>query len=93
MKEEDKYLNHDEEENVGMAAEPVGAAVRSDVSALGYDVDNWPGMPLVGPDNIEEMNARIDQAEQDMDNDNGFSWDQVMLDAQAIVNRYATSVY
>ena len=76
-----------------MAAEPVVAAVRSDVSTLGYDIDTWPGMPLVGPDNIEEMNARIDQAEQEMDNDNGFSWEQVMLDAQAIVNRYETAVY
>lgn len=55
-----------------MAAEPVSAAVRSDVSALGYDIDNWPGMPLVGPDNIEEMNARIDQAGQEMDDDKGF---------------------
>jgi len=55
-----------------MAAGPVSAAGRSDVSALGYDIDNWPGMPLVGPDNIEEMNARIDQAGQEMDDDKGF---------------------
>ena len=85
MKEEDKIR---QDEGAEMAAEPVGAAVRSDVSALGYDVDNWPGMPLVGPDNIEEMNARIDQAEQEIDSNKGFSWDQVMQDAQAIVNRY-----
>lgn len=58
-----------------------------------YDIDNWPGMPLVGPDSAEEMNARIDKAEQDMDNNKGFSWNQVMLDAQSIVNRYANSVY
>jgi hypothetical protein len=45
-----------------MAAEPVGAAMRADVSTLGYDIDNWPGMPLVGPGTLEEMNARIDQA-------------------------------
>ena len=55
----------------------------------GYDIDKWPGMPLVGPANIDELNARIDQAEQEMDHNNGFSWDQVMLDAQTIVNRYA----
>ena len=48
-------------------------------------------MPLVGPANIEEMNARIDRAEQEMEHDNGFSWEQVMLDAQALVNRYATT--
>ena len=70
-----------------MASEPVAAAMRSDVSALGYDIDYWPGMPLVGPDNIEEMNARIDQAEQEMDDDKGFVWEQVMMDAQSIVNR------
>lgn len=57
----------------------------------GYDIDKWPGMPFVGPASIDEMNARIDQAEQEMDHDNGFSWDQVMLDAQTIVNRYAKS--
>ena len=76
-----------------MASEPVAAAMRSDVSALGYDIDNWPGMPLVGPDNIEEMNARIDQAEKEMDDDKGFVWEQVMMDAQSIVNRYETAVY
>ena len=58
-----------------------------------YDIDKWPGMPLVGPANIDEMNARIDQAEQEMDHDNGFSWDQVMLDAQTIVNRYANTIH
>ena len=50
-------------------------------------------MPLVGPDNIEEMNARIDQAEQEMADEEGFAWELVMLDAQAIVNRYETAVY
>ena len=87
MKDIDNNSRRDENESAGMAAEPVGVAVRSDVSALGYDIDNWPGMPLVGPDNIEEMNARINQAEQEMDDDKGFAWEQVMMDAQAIVNR------
>ena len=76
-----------------VAAEPVGTAVRDDVSTPGYDIDKWPGMPLVGPASIDEMNARIDQAEQEMDHDNGFSWDQVMLDAQTIVNRYANTIH
>ena len=44
-------------------------------------------MPLVGPDNLEEMNARIDQAEQEINAGIGFSWEQVMLDAQSIVSR------
>jgi hypothetical protein len=93
MKDEEKKSRINESENAGMAAEPVGAATRSDVSVNGYDIDSWPGMPLVGPANLDEMNARIDKAEQEMDYDNGFSWDQVMLDAQSIVNRYATTIH
>ena len=93
MNDTDKKSPVNEGTSAEVAAEPVAAAVRNDVSTLGYDIDTWPGMPLVGPDNIEEMNARIDQAEQEMENDNGFSWEQVMLDAQAIVNRYETAVY
>ena len=56
MSEEKKDI----EQSTDMAAEPVGAAMHADVSTLGYDIDNWPGMPLVGPSNLEEMNARID---------------------------------
>ena len=93
MKDEEKKSHMNEEECTKMAAEPVGAAVRNDVSSMGYNIDSWPGMPLVGPSNNEEMNARIDQAEQEMDHDNGFSWDQVMLDAQTIVNRYANTIH
>ena len=93
MKDEEKKSFINESENAGMAAEPAGTAVRGDVSTPGYDIDKWPGMPLVGPANIDELNARIDQAEQEMDHDNGFSWDQVMLDAQTIVNRYANTIH
>jgi hypothetical protein len=50
-------------------------------------------MPLVGPSNLEEMNARIDQAEQEINEGIGFSWEQVMSDAQSIVSRYETAVY
>ena len=92
MKKVDKNSRYSEE-MAGKVEEPVGAACRSDVSSLGYNIDNWPGMPIVGPDNLEEMNARIDQSEQDMDLGKGFSWEQVMQDAQTIVNRYAATVY
>ena len=85
-----KKKDENKEEQGMMAAEPVGAAMRADVSTLGYDIDNWPGMPLVGPDNLEEMNARIDQAEQEINAGIGFSWEQVMLDAQSIVSRNLT---
>ena len=93
MKERDKRSRFAGEDHAGVAAEPVGVAMRSDVSALGYNIDNWPGMPLAGPDNVDEMNARIDQAEQEINSGNGFSWEQVMQEAQSIVNRYATTVY
>ena len=93
MKDMDEKPRISEDNNAGMVAEPVAATIRSDISTLGYDIDNWPGMPLVGPDNIDEMNARIDQAEQEMANQQGFSWEQVMMEAQSIVNRYETAVY
>lgn len=92
MKKVEKNARYNEE-RAGKVEEPVGAACRSEVSSLGYNIDNWPGMPIVGPDNLEEMNARIDQSEQDMELGKGFSWEQVMQDAQSIVNRYAATVY
>lgn len=76
-----------------MAAESVGAVPRSDVSVMGYDIDNWPGMPLVSPSTMNEVNTRIDQAEQEIKEDKGYSWEQVMMDAQMIVNRHETTVY
>jgi hypothetical protein len=82
-----------DEGQTGTAAEPVGAVLRTDVSVLGYDIDNWPGMPLVGPATMEEVNVRLDQAEQEMREDKGFSWDQVMMEARMIVNRYESPAY
>ena len=52
------------------------------------NIDNWPGMPLVGPSNLDEVNARIDQAEQEINKGIGFSWEQVMSEALSIVSRY-----
>jgi len=88
-----KEIDENKDEQSMMAAEPVGAALRADASTIGYDIDNWPGMPLVGPSNLEEMNTRIDQAEQEINEGIGFSWEQVMSDAQSIVSRYETAVY
>ena len=88
-----KKIDENKEQQSMMATESVGTAMRSDVSTLGYDIDNWPGMPLVGPSNLEELNARIDQAEREIDEGIGFSWEQVILDAQSIVSRYETVVY
>ena len=88
-----KEIDENKDEQSMMASEPVGAALRADASTIGYDIDNWPGMPLVGPSNLEEMNTRIDQAEQEINEGIGFSWEQVMSDAQSIVSRYETAVY
>ena len=74
-------------------AEPIGAvAIHGDDEKL-YGIDNWPGMPLVGPANIDEVNARIDKAEREIENGEVFDWDSVMLEASNIVRQYATTVY
>ena len=55
-------------------AEPIGAVtLHSDDEQL-YGIDNWPGMPLVGPADIDEANARIDQAEREIDENGGMDW-------------------
>ena len=60
-----KEIDENKDEQSMMASEPVGAALRADASTIGYDIDNWPGMPLVGPSNLEEMNTRIDPGTED----------------------------
>ena len=74
-------------------AEPIGAVtLHSDDEQL-YGIDNWPGMPLVGPADINEANARIDQAEYEIENGEVFDWESVMLEASNIVRQYAATVY
>jgi hypothetical protein len=46
-----KEIDENKDEQSMMASEPVGAALRAAASTIGYDIDNWPGMPLVGPSN------------------------------------------
>ena len=70
------------------AAEPVGAlALNYDDEQL-YGVDTWPGMPLVGPTNIDEVNARIDEAELEIDEDGGMEWDDFK---SMLMNKHTTS--
>ena len=88
MKEKKNHLQDQD-----IAAESMGVAMSNPVDEKLYSIDNWPGMPLVGPSTIEEMNARIDAAELEMETSDGYDWDSVMLDAANIVNDYANSVY
>ena len=77
----------------GYAAEPVGAVVQNFDDEQQYGVDHWPGMPLVGPSNIDEVNARIDEAEREIESGDVFDWEIVMLEASNIVRQYAATVY
>ena len=39
-------------------SESIGAVAQNYDDEQLYGIDNWPGMPLVGPANINEVNAR-----------------------------------
>ena len=93
MKSNDHTNNVEDVNQVEQAAEPVSALLRDDISTIGYDIDNWPGMPLAGPANMDDARQRIHQAEQEIDEGIGFSWDMVMTEARSIANRYETTVY
>ena len=58
-----------------MAAEPIGLLSTQDFEQAIYNIDVWPGMPLVGPETMEEMSIRIDEAEQEMDMQGGMLWE------------------
>ena len=88
MKENKSYVLTED-----LAAEPIGAIARDFENEQLYDIDNWPGMPLVGPANVEEANARIDEAEREIACGEVYDWDSVMMEAVDIVNHYANRVY
>ncbi len=70
------------------AAEPVGAVATNYDDEQLYGVDTWPGMPLVGPANIDEVNARINKAEHEIDEDGGMEWNDFK---SMLMKRHATS--
>ena len=76
-----------------LAVEPIGAIASDFENEQLYGIDNWPGMPLVGPANVEEANARIDEAEREIACGEVYDWDSVMMEAVDIVNHYANRVY
>jgi len=76
-----------------LAAEPIAAKAMDYENEQLYGIDKWPGMPLVGPANVEEANARIDEAEREIASGEVYDWNRVMLDAVDVVNHYANRVY
>ncbi len=71
--EEKRYPVFEEEENVGMASEPVAAPVADymPVDAVAADQDwtddlDWDKFPCMGPFSDEEAIARIAEAEKDL---------------------------
>lgn len=71
--EEKRYPVFEEEENVGMASEPIAAPVADymPVDAVAADQDwiedlDWDKFPSFGPFSDEEAIARIKQAEKDL---------------------------
>lgn len=77
----------------GFAEEPIGAVALNNNDERLYSVDNWPGMPLVGPTDVDEVKARIDEAEREIANGEVYDWNSVMMEAVDLVNHYANKVY
>ena len=78
----------EEQEGVGIAAEPIGAVASNYDDEQLYGIDHWPGMPLVGPANVDEANARIDEAEREMEENGGMDWAEFK---SMLVNRHLAS--
>lgn len=70
--EEKRYPEFEEEENVGMASEPIAAPVADympvDTIVADDEIENldWDKFPSFGPFSDEEAIARIKQAEKDL---------------------------
>lgn len=50
-------------------------------------------LPLAGPTSYEEAIARIEEAEREMDANEGVAWEDVMSEAMQKVNNYEVAVY
>ena len=55
---------------------------RKDTS--GYNIDTQPQMPLVGPASYEEAMERIDAAEQEIDQNVGFDFYEVIAESRVL---------
>ena len=69
-------------------SEPIGAIAQNYDDEQLYGIDNWPGMPLVGPANINEANTRIDEAEREIEDNGGMDWVEFK---SMLINRHASS--
>ena len=68
-----------------LAAESISAIAQDFDDEQLYGIDHWPGMPLVGPTNIDETIARIDEAEREIDEDGGMDWSEFK---SMLINRH-----
>lgn len=75
--EEKRYPVIEEEEGIGMAREPIGAASLLDYTEIDNDFE--PDMPIVIPASYEEALADIEQSEREFKEGRGISWENVKL--------------
>ena len=74
--------------NETKVSEPIGEVVNGYADEQLYSIDNWPGMPLVGPTCREEAHARIDEAEREIAEGNTMRWSDFK---SLLRNRHSTS--
>jgi hypothetical protein len=92
--DEKKYPIHEEEGNVGRASEPIA---EYKATGSGYEeavVDDDPVMsddydPGIGPYTMEELNARIDEAEVFIEKAEKGDWSDWVTEEQSRANLYS----
>ena len=87
MDDEKRYPILDEEDDMTLrTAEPVAGAALAYAPSY-FDEDN---LPLIGPATYEDAIERIEQAEREIDNDEGLDWDDFKL---LLKSRYTAVSY
>ena len=73
-------------------AEPVGATSYSS-TVEECEILDWDDMPTIGPSTYEEAITRIEEAEQEIDENGGVAWEEVLQAARLRVKSYENQVY
>ncbi len=79
--EEKRYPILEEEENIGMVCEPVGATAYADSD------DNE--IPIVGPSSWEEAMADLDESEREFETGKCIPWENVLGEIKERYKSYA----